>query len=267
VSLAGEEGMAEGAPLERGPALASRQPHPVLTKYYQHERDRQPFVMALFEGAARHYDLACALMSLGLGQFYRCLALDHAGLARGMTVLDVATGTGLVARSAERILGAPRSVIGLDPSRAMLEEARRKAASPLVQGVIEHLPFDDGRFDFVSMGYALRHVADLGVAFRECLRVLRPGGRLLVLEITRPGSAAGRWILRTYLQSVLPLIMRLGTRSAHAQLLTTYYWDTIAECVPAETILAVLRESGFVGVGVRVRGGLLSEYVASKPAS
>jgi len=75
-----------------------------------------------------------------------------------------------------------------------------------------------------------------------------------------------RWLIRVYFQKVLPLVARLGTGSAQAELLMRYYWDTIAECVPPETILGVLRAGGFVDVGHRVRGGLLSEYVGVKPA-
>ncbi len=241
-------------------------PHPVLRKYYESEGHRQPFVTALFDGTARHYDRVCGVMSLGSGQFYRRLVLARAGLSCGMRLLDVATGTGLVARSAVRILREPGAVIGIDPSAGMLREARRVLSGPLVRGTVEDLPFSDAGFDFLSMGYALRHVADLGVAFRECRRVLKPGGRLLVLEISRPRSAVTEWALRVYFQTVLPLVMRIATGSAQAGLLTQYYWDTIAECVPPATILEVLRASGFVEVERHVHGGLLSEYVAVKPA-
>lgn len=241
-------------------------PHPVLKKYYERAGDRQPFVTAMFDGGARYYDRVCDLGSLGSARFYRGWILKTAGLRPGMTVLDLATGTGLVARAASRILGDPAAVVGLDPSEGMLREARKTVAVPLVQGQAEALPFRDEHFDFVTMGYALRHVADLGVTFAECLRVLRPGGRLLVLEISRPRSAALRWILRMHLQHVVPLIMRTSARSPVAALLTRYYWDTIAECVPPDTILDVLVRSGFTNVGRRVRGGLLSEYHGVRPS-
>jgi demethylmenaquinone methyltransferase/2-methoxy-6-polyprenyl-1,4-benzoquinol methylase len=251
----------EGSPA--GPPIA---PHPVLRKYYESEGDRPPFVTALFDGAARYYDWVCAVGSLGSGQFYRRWILARSGLGGGMKLLDVATGTGLVARAAVRILRDPRAVVGLDASGGMLRQARKALPVPLVQGTVEALPFGNDRFDFLSMGYALRHVADLGVAFRECRRVLKPGGRLLVLEISRPRSTVGQWVLRMYFQKILPPIMRIGTRSTQAELLMKYYWDTIAECVPPDTILEVLRASGFVDVERRVRGGLLSEYVGLKPA-
>lgn len=241
-------------------------PHPVLKKYYAREGDRQPFVTALFDSAAKYYNWSCALGSLGSGQYYRRWVLLRSGLRAGMKLLDVATGTGLVARAATRLLPQPGAVIGLDPSAGMLREGRPTHSALLVQGTVEALPFGDDRFDFLSMGYALRHVADLRVAFTECLRVLKPGGRLLVLEVSRPRSLLGRCVVRAYLQKVLPLVMRLATGSAQAELLMKYHWDTIAECVPPDTILEVLGASGFTAVERRVRGGLLSEYLGVKPS-
>ena len=241
-------------------------PHPVLKEYYERESERRRFVTTLFDGSARYYDLAGTVMALGSGPFYRRWSLGRAGLRPGMTVLDVATGTGQVAQAALRILGDHRAVIGVDPNASMLREARKSLPIPLVRGTAEALPFTDGRFDFLSMGFALRHVADLEVAFAEYLRVLKPGGRVLLLEVTRPRSAVGRWLVRIYLKQLIPLIMRVTTRSAQPGLLMKYYWDTIAECVPPETILAVMRGSGFVEVERKVFGGIFSEYVGTKPA-
>ncbi len=241
-------------------------PHPVLDKYYVSEAERRPFVLDLFDGAAKYYNLACAVLSLGSGQFYRRWALARSGLRAGMKLLDVAVGTGLVARAAIVILRDPRSVIGLDPSSGMLGEARKTLPIPLVLGIAEKLPFGNDSFDFLSMGYALRHVADLGVSFREFLRVLKPGGRILILEISRPPSAVGQFSIRVYFQKVLPLIMRIFTRSGYARLLTSYYWDTITECVEPTTIMEILGASGFDNVERRVYGRIFSEYTGLKSA-
>ncbi|HEY3067862.1 MAG TPA: class I SAM-dependent methyltransferase [Methylomirabilota bacterium] len=246
--------------------MTGREPHPVLPKYYESDAERQPFVTALFDGAARHYDRVCALMSLGSGQWYRRQALERAGLRHGMTLLDVATGTGLVARSAVPIVGDAQRIVGLDPSRGMLEQARKALGIALVQGRADELPFPGNHFDFLSIGYALRHVGDLDVAFGECRRVLKPGGRLLVLEITRSPSAVTRAVTRFYFQQVLPRIMWATTRSEPARMLTRYYWDTIAACVPPPVILDYLTRSGFVDVRRVVFGGCLSEYVGVKAA-
>jgi demethylmenaquinone methyltransferase/2-methoxy-6-polyprenyl-1,4-benzoquinol methylase len=134
-----------------------------------------------------------------------------------------------------------------------------------VRGRGEALPFRDDTFDMLSMGFALRHVPDLEVAFGEYRRVLKPGGRVLLLEVSRPPSRVSRWLIQTHFQHVLPLLTRLSTGSEPAQLLMKYYWDTIDRCVPPETILDVLRRNGFVDVDRRVFFGCLSEYAAAKP--
>jgi demethylmenaquinone methyltransferase/2-methoxy-6-polyprenyl-1,4-benzoquinol methylase len=247
------------------PIAMSTPPHRVLTRYYRSEEDRAPFVNTLFDRAARHYDWVGHLLAFGSGPFYRRRALAQAGLRPGMKLLDVATGTGQVARAATGILGDPRGVLGLDPSVGMLAEARRVHAGPLVQGRAEEIPLRSDAFDMLSMGFALRHVATLETAFAEYRRVLKPGGCLVMLEVSRPRSAVIRWAIRIYFQHVLPLIIRIGTRSPDARLLMTYYWDTIDECVPPEMILAALKQTGFVDVQYRLVGGCLSEYVARKP--
>ena len=243
----------------------STPPHPVLEKYYPSDADRQSFVGTLFDGAARHYNRIGTMLDLGSGPWYRRWALRRAGLRPGMRLLDVATGTGLVARGAVRALGEPGRVIGVDPSRGMLREARKALSSPLVQGRAEALPFRDDLFDMLSMGFALRHVPDLEAAFREYRRVLKPGGRVVLLEVSRPHSPVSRWLIRVHLQHILPLMARISTRSQPAQVLMKYYWDTIDRCVPPETILEVLRRGGFVDVKRGTLFGFLSEYSASKP--
>lgn len=237
-------------------------PHPVLKGYYDAVPDRESFVSELFDGVARHYELVGRILDLGSGLMYRRQALVRAGLRPGMRLLDVATGTGLMARGGSRVVGKTGRVVGIDPSRGMLGEARKKPAGPLVQGRAEALPFRDGHFDMVSMGFALRHVPDLAATFQEYRRVLRPGGRLLLTEVSRPKSAATRWLIRSHFQRVLPFIMRISTSNRPAELLMRYFWDTIDQCVPAETIVQSLRESGFATATCRVYAGFMSEYVA-----
>lgn len=250
-------------PADRPEEPAPHAPHPPLPRYYQRPDERPAFLRELFDSAAGYYDRLCAVMSFGSGQWYRGFALRRAGLRGGMTLLDVATGTGLVARAAARLVQSRSSVVGVDPSAGMLREARRAFAGPLAQGRVEDLPFRDGRFDFVTIGYALRHAADLEVAFRECLRVLTPGGRLVILEISRPPRAAMRTAIRLYLTRLLPLLMR----AAHARLLMQYYWETIDACVPPERIMAVLAAAGFTDIRRKVWGTIQTEYVATKPSN
>jgi demethylmenaquinone methyltransferase/2-methoxy-6-polyprenyl-1,4-benzoquinol methylase len=117
------------------------------------------------------------------------------------------------------------------------------------------------------MGFALRHVADLGTVFREFRRVLRPGGRLCVLEISRPRGRIAMLALQAYMRGVVPLVARVVGRRAETATLMRYYWDTIDACVPPASIVAALHEAGFADVDRRVELGIFSEYRARRPAS
>ncbi len=240
-------------------------PHPTLADYYRSAEDRPQFVRNLFDATARAYDGIEHRMAFGSGRWYRREALQRAGLCEGLKVLDVAVGTGLVAREAARLAGDPRLVTGLDPSAGMLREARRQLLLPGVLGVAERLPFADSSFDMVSLGYGLRHMSDLAVVFREFARVLAPGGTLCVLELTRPASRAGRALLRVYFRGVVPLLARLRTRSRDAAVLMRYFWDTVDACVPPQRILAALDGAGFEAVGWTLVIGMFSEYTGRKP--
>ena len=115
------------------------------------------------------------------------------------------------------------------------------------------------------MGYALRHLADLSAAFAEFHRVLRPGGRLLVLEITRPQGRLATLALKTYMRTVVPTVALVVARQSKTSELWRYYWDTIEACVPPDAVLAALRTAGFRRVRRYVELGVFSEYTAFKP--
>jgi demethylmenaquinone methyltransferase/2-methoxy-6-polyprenyl-1,4-benzoquinol methylase len=177
-----------------------------------------------------------------------------------MKVLDVATGTGLVAREALAIVGSAGSVTGLDPSAGMLEQAR-SLDFPIVRGFGERLPFRDASFDFVSMGYALRHVADLPALFGEMKRVLRPGGTACVLELTRPRNATAATSLRLYMTRVVPAIARVAGRPGAGELMR-FYWDTIDACVQPHAVLAAMKTAGFERPQRETAMRMFSDYTA-----
>jgi demethylmenaquinone methyltransferase / 2-methoxy-6-polyprenyl-1,4-benzoquinol methylase len=235
------------------------EPHPVLPDYYADASQRPAFVRGLFNRTAPSYDRVNRLFSLGSGEWYRRRALLRAGLQPGMRVLDVAVGTGLMARQAVRISGKG-GVIGLDVSEAMLAEAQRNLGIPLIQGRAEQLPLADASVDFLCMGYALRHVGDLTATFREFHRVLRPGGRVLLLEIGRPRGGLPYAMAGLYLGRVVPLLSRCMTLDRETQTLMRYYWDTIETCVPPETILSAMRGAGLADVACDVEFGVFRAY-------
>ncbi|MDH5633150.1 MAG: class I SAM-dependent methyltransferase [Gammaproteobacteria bacterium] len=245
---------------------AGYSPHPVLDEYYSDSSRRRQFVSTLFDDTARYYEWIIRAMSFGSGEWYRKVALRRVGLEKQMKVLDVATGTGPVARSARAIVGETGEVVGLDRSFNMLLESGRQAANPLVQAGAESLPFPSDYFDLVSMGYALRHVDDLKNTFAEYARVTRPGGRLLILEVTRPTTTVGFWLSKFYLRIVIPAVSAVFMRDRRAGELMRYYWDTIEYCVPPEKILAAMAAAGLGEVKRHRVFGIFSEYTATVPA-
>jgi demethylmenaquinone methyltransferase / 2-methoxy-6-polyprenyl-1,4-benzoquinol methylase len=243
---------------------AHEQPHPPLTEFYHKPAERAEYIAGLFDHSAQHYDWISGVLAFGTDRFYRKHALKKAGLAPGMRLLDVATGTGLVARSALELGIDPKRIVGLDPSAGMLKENLRTTAVPLLQGIGEKLPFIACSFDFISMGYALRHVESLSVLFAEFQRVLKPGGRLLLLEISRPDSNLLRAAIKLYMASIVPLIARLRTNSAELRELLRYYWATIDQCVPPHKIVDALEAAGFTRAERRRCGPMLNDYFAQK---
>lgn len=238
--------------------------HPTLREYYSDDSQRQPFVNDLFDRSASYYDWVDKALSLGSGSFYRREVLRRAGLREGMRVLDVATGTGPVAAIARQMVGTSGLVVGVDPSRGMLSVAKGKVDADFIQAVGEALAIRTETFDRLLMGYALRHVSDLRAAFREYHRVLRAGGEVVLMELCVPRSRIGAGLLRRYMSTIVPFVVRLGTRSRDAERLMRYYWDTTEQSVPPETILDALRSVGFRDVKRDVHFGVLTEYHAVK---
>jgi len=253
-------------------------PHPPLEGYYRPraggdvgqsrrpEDARREFVIDLFDRTAHHYNWLNRVMSFGSDLRYRREALERAGLTAGMRVLDVAVGTGLTAQAALSLTDGLASVTGLDASLGMLREARPIGIS-LVRAVAEQLPIAAHSFDFLSMGYALRHVADLKTTFREYHRVLRPGGRLVILELTRPPDSGWRYgLTRLYLKRIVPFIAQLGPGGTEARTLMKYYWDTIEACAAPEEVMSTLESAGFANVRRNVDLGIFTTYLADRPA-
>ncbi len=239
-------------------------PHPTLPSHYTRTEDKPVFVNQLFDAAAKHYDGVTGWGFLGSGSAYRRWVQQRHGLKVGHRLLDVACGTGLMAVEAARILGTAENITCLDPSAGMMAEAKKKLPAKFVLGYADSLPFPDASFDFLTMGYALRHVADLTVTMREYHRVLRPGGRVLILEVTKPSGRIGNFFFRLYFGKIYPGLTRLFTRSKAARDMMHYYWETMDASVPPATVVEAMRSAGFAEVKWHRIMGLFSEYVAVK---
>jgi demethylmenaquinone methyltransferase / 2-methoxy-6-polyprenyl-1,4-benzoquinol methylase len=174
--------------------------------------------LGLFAGLPRRYDLAGALLSFGQDPRWRRAMVGEIRAGREDRVLDVATGTGMVATALVRRYGC--RVVGLDQSPEMLSGAQAKldadpelaARIDLVRGEAESLPFEDGEFDHLTFTYLLRYVEDPGATLRELTRVVKPGGRIASLEFMLPPNAIARFFWQIYTRAAMPVIGRLISR-------------------------------------------------------
>lgn len=242
-------------------------PHPLLKSYYADEPGRKRRVNEMFDESAPHYDWITGAMSFGTGRWYRGDVLKRHGVTAGTRLLDVGSGTGVIAALAQDLVGPTGAVVAVDPSEGMLAEAKKAGVRDTRVGRGEQLPVSDGEFDILTMGYALRHVEDLVTTFREYRRALRPRGKVLLLEITRPEGRVQYAMVKFYLKHIVPTVTRVVRRSAEAQKLMRYYWDTIEACVPPADILAALETAGFRDVKRHVLNGMFSEYSAIRPGA
>ncbi|MBL9130378.1 MAG: class I SAM-dependent methyltransferase [Verrucomicrobiaceae bacterium] len=239
-------------------------PHPVLPNRYTAPEERPGYVKNLFNEGAEHYDPVVGWGFWGTGNMYRKDAQRRNGLKPGMQLLDVACGTGLMAVAAKEVLGGDETITCVEPSDGMLAVARKKLNARFIQSGAESMPLPEASFDFLTVGYALRHFADLEATFREFHRVLKPGGKVLILEATRPAGKFGSWLFKLYFGRIYPFFVRILTRSQKAEEMMVYFWETMDACVRPEDVLKALQAAGFEKCGRKPVLGWFSEYTAVK---
>ncbi len=208
-------------------------------------------VERIFRGIARSYDRVAAILSFGQDPRWRAALVRSVGARPGQRVLDVATGTGLIASQLVRAYGC--DVVGLDQSDDMLGVAARRGATiALVRGRAERLPFPDASFDHVTFAYLLRYVDDPRAVVRELARVLRPGGRMATLEFAVPSNPLWRVLWHLYTRIGLPLAGRIvSSRWAAVGAFLGPNIDAFYGAHPQRDIEAYWREAGFADVATR----------------
>jgi demethylmenaquinone methyltransferase/2-methoxy-6-polyprenyl-1,4-benzoquinol methylase len=174
-------------------------------------RLEEPQVRAMFDRIAGVYDVMNSVMTVGMHHRWRERAADLTRLRPGNRALDVATGTGDLAIALERRVGDSGQVVGSDFSERMLELARQKAPGVTFEwGNALELPYDDGSFDAATVGFGARNFSDLERGLAEMARVVRPGGRVVVLEITTPERPPLSWFFSVWFDRIVPLLGRLA---------------------------------------------------------
>jgi demethylmenaquinone methyltransferase / 2-methoxy-6-polyprenyl-1,4-benzoquinol methylase len=216
-------------------------------------------VRAMFDRIARVYDLMNSVMTAGMHHRWRERAVDLARVGPGSRALDVATGTGDLAVELAR-RGA--EVTGLDFSSGMLDLARGKAPGiEWVQGNALELPYGDGEFDAVTVGFGARNFSDLGRGLSEMARVTRPGGRVVVLEITTPQKAPLSWFFGLWFDRLVPALGRVaGDPDAY-----TYLPSSVRRFPGPRDLAAELAGAGLEDVRwVLTAGGIIAIHSGTR---
>ncbi|MEK9593055.1 MAG: bifunctional demethylmenaquinone methyltransferase/2-methoxy-6-polyprenyl-1,4-benzoquinol methylase UbiE [Luminiphilus sp.] len=215
------------------------------------DRDaKASMVRGVFDSVASRYDLMNDLMSGGIHRLWKRFTIELCAVRPGQTILDIAGGTGDLAARFSRLVGQDGKVILADINAAMLEVGRDrlidKGASDnieVVQADAQYLPFADNSIDCITIAFGLRNVTDKAVALQSMLRVLRPGGRLLVLEFSKPTSPLLGKIYDQYSFQILPAMGRLVAQDADSY---RYLAESIRKHPDQETLLGMMEDAGFV---------------------
>lgn len=227
-------------------------------------------VAAVFDSVANRYDLMNDLMSLGLHRLWKRYAAGVSGVREGQAVLDLAGGTGDLAALLARRVGPTGTVVVADINRSMLEVGRERlddlgmvGALRYAQADAERLPFADNAFDCVTMAFGLRNVTQKERALESILRVLKPGGRLLVLEFSRVTVPALRPLYDLYSFRALPLVGRLVVGDPDSY---RYLAESIRMHPDQETLRQMMEDAGFVQCDyVNLTAGVVALHRGWKP--
>ena len=226
-------------------------------------------VRGMFDRIAGVYDVLNTVMTAGLHHSWRERAADRAELAKGDAALDLCCGTGDLALELSERVGPHGRVVGADFSERMLELARDKAADRGTSGVTFEwadaleLPYSDASFDAVTVGFGVRNLADVGAGIREMARVLKPGGRCVILEITQPTKPPLSTFFGIWFDRVVPVMGRIaGDPDAYS-----YLPESVRGFPPPEGLARLMDEGGLTQIRYTVlAGGIIAIHSGIRPA-
>lgn len=232
--------------------------------------EKEQMVAGVFHSVAAKYDLMNDLMSFGIHRLWKRFAIDCAGLRPAQKVLDLAGGTGDLTARFSRIVGERGEVVLADINDSMLKVGRDKLRNlglvdniRYVQANAEALPFPDNHFDLITIGFGLRNVTDKEKALASMFRVLKPGGRLLVLEFSKPTSELMAKLYDLYSFHILPKMGKLVARDSDSY---QYLAESIRMHPDQETLKAMMVEAGFERVTYHnMTGGIVALHRGIKP--
>ena len=233
-------------------------------------QDKEKLVADVFHSVAGRYDLMNDLMSMGVHRVWKRFTLEMSAIRSGQKVLDIAGGTGDLALKFSQIVGSDGHVVLADINASMLKVGRDKLTDQGAVGNVEYvqanaecLPFAENTFDLVTIAFGLRNVTDKDAALRSMLRVLRPGGRLLILEFSKPSSALLGKAYDAYSFTALPLMGKLITNDSESY---RYLAESIRMHPDQETLEGMMKQAGFVNTSYHnLTGGIVALHKGIKP--
>ncbi len=225
--------------------------------------DKADKVKAVFKSVANNYDIMNDVMSFGMHRLWKKFTIDHAKIKPGQHILDLASGTGDLASKFAKLTGKQGRVVMTDINEAMLAEGRKKMID---QGLFEnleftivdaeHIPFDDNSFDVVTIAFGLRNVTDKDQALREMQRVLKPGGKAMILEFSQPPSKMMASIYDKYSFNIIP---KMGKYIANDEASYQYLVESIRMHPNQDTLKQMMFDAGFEDCAYRnLTGGVVA---------
>ena len=226
-------------------------------------------VADVFHSVAAKYDLMNDLMSGGVHRIWKHFTIESAAVRAGHRVLDIAGGTGDLTKRFSQLAGPEGEVVLADINDSMLKVGRDKLIEKgcagniyTIQADAQHLPFPDNYFHCITIAFGLRNVTDKALALESMLRVLRPGGRLLVLEFSKPTSPLLEKIYDQYSFKLLPQLGKLVTNDADSY---SYLAESIRMHPDQETLRAMMSDAGFVNTSfTNMTGGVVALHKGFK---
>jgi demethylmenaquinone methyltransferase/2-methoxy-6-polyprenyl-1,4-benzoquinol methylase len=225
--------------------------------------DKQGMVADVFHSVAAKYDVMNDLMSFGVHRLWKRFTIDMSGVRSGNKVLDLAGGTGDLTKKFSKIVGPSGKVVLADINSSMLEVGRERLTNQgyvgnieYVQANAQYLPFEDNTFDVITIAFGLRNVTDKDEALRSILRVLKPGGRLLVLEFSQTNNPLLKKAYDLYSFTALPLMGKLVTNDSESY---KYLAESIRMHPDQETLKGMMEDAGFNRVSYHnMTGGMVA---------
>lgn len=227
------------------------------------KEEKQALVADVFHSVAAKYDVMNDLMSFGVHRLWKRFTIDMSGVRPGNKVLDLAGGTGDLTKKFSKIVGPSGKVVLADINSSMLEVGRERLTNQgyvgnieYVQANAQYLPFEDNTFDVITIAFGLRNVTDKDEALRSMLRVLKPGGRLLVLEFSQTTNPLLKKAYDIYSFTALPLMGKLVTNDADSY---KYLAESIRMHPDQETLKGMMEDAGFNRVSYHnMTGGMVA---------